>query len=47
MRRLKELHQKGIDSIYENVLKDIKERDTRDQTRKVSPLRPAARCFHP
>lgn len=45
MRRLKELHQKGIDSIYENVLKDIKERDTRDQTRKVSTLRPAADAF--
>lgn len=45
MRRLKELHQKGNDSIYENVLKDIKERDTRDQTRAVSPLRPAADAF--
>jgi len=40
-RRLKELHQKGIQSIYEAVLEDIKTRDARDQTRDVSPLRPA------
>lgn len=40
-RRLKELHQKGIACIYESVLEDIKARDTRDQTRKVSPLKPA------
>src|SRR3990167_10139501 len=31
-RRLKELHQKGIDSIYDAVLEDIKTRDARDQT---------------
>ncbi|OJW51269.1 MAG: cytidylate kinase [Alphaproteobacteria bacterium 41-28] len=40
-RRLKELHQKGIDSIYEATLADIKARDARDRRRKVSPLRPA------
>ena len=40
-RRLKELHQKGINCIYEAVLEDIKARDARDKTRKVSPLRPA------
>lgn len=44
-RRLKELHQKGINSIYEAVLEDIKERDARDQERKVSPLRPAKDAF--
>lgn len=44
-RRLKELHQKGIDSIFENVLEDIKTRDARDRTRKASPLRPASDAF--
>jgi cytidylate kinase len=44
-RRLKELHQKGINSIYEAVLEDIKTRDTRDQTRDVSPLRPAEDAY--
>ena len=44
-RRLKELHQKGIDSIYDAVLEDIKTRDARDQTREVSPLRPADDAF--
>jgi len=44
-RRLKELHQKGIDSIYEAVLEDIKTRDERDRMRKVSPLHPAEDAF--
>ena len=44
-RRLKELHKNGINSIYKTVLEDIKARDNRDQTRKVSPLRPAKDAF--
>lgn len=40
-RRLKELHEKQNNSIYEVVLEDIKERDTRDKTRGISPLCPA------
>jgi len=44
-RRLKELHEKGIDSIYEAILEDIKVRDARDQTRKVSPLCPAPDAY--
>jgi len=44
-RRLKELHEKGIDSIYEAILEDIKMRDTRDQTRQTSPLRPAQNAY--
>lgn len=44
-RRLKELHKKGIDGIYDAILEDIKERDARDQTREVSPLRPAEDAF--
>jgi cytidylate kinase len=44
-RRLKELHQKGIDSIYEAILEDLKIRDTRDQMREFSPLRPAQDAY--
>lgn len=44
-RRLKELHEKGIDSIYETILEDIKVRDARDRNRDVSPLRPADDAF--
>ena len=44
-RRLKELHQKGIDCIYETILEDIKLRDARDQNREISPLRPAIDAF--
>jgi cytidylate kinase len=44
-RRLKELHQNKIYSTFELVLEDIKERDTRDRLRKISPLRPAQDAF--
>ncbi len=44
-RRLKELHEKGIDCIYEAVLEDMERRDKRDQTREASPLRPAEEAF--
>jgi cytidylate kinase len=44
-RRLKELHQKGINCIYEAILEDIKARDARDETRKASPLRPAEGAY--
>jgi cytidylate kinase len=44
-RRLKELHEKGIDSIYETILEDIKVRDARDRNRDVSPLRPAEDAY--
>jgi cytidylate kinase len=44
-RRLKELHQRGIDSTYESILDEIKVRDTRDRERKISPLRPAEDAF--
>ncbi len=44
-RRYKELHEKGIPSIYKDVLEDIEARDIRDQTRKVSPLCPAEGAF--
>lgn len=40
-RRYKELQSKGIPVSYEAVLKDMVERDTRDQTRAFRPLVPA------
>lgn len=44
-RRLKELHLKKTYSTFESILEDIKERDTRDEMRKFSPLRPAKDAF--
>lgn len=40
-RRVKDYAQKGIIQEFEDVLKDIKERDHRDSTRKESPLKKA------
>jgi CMP/dCMP kinase len=40
-RRLKELHERGMDAPYEDVLADIRARDRRDSTRDVAPLRQA------
>lgn len=40
-RRFDELLAKGIDASYKDVLKDLQERDLRDTTRDVAPLRPA------
>lgn len=44
-RRLKELHQKNIYDTFESILEGLKERDTRDHTREISPLRPADDAF--
>lgn len=41
-RRLKELQEKGVESIDARVLQDMKDRDERDRTRAVAPLAPAA-----
>ncbi len=38
-RRHKELMSLGKDSIYARVLQDLKERDTRDATRDIAPLK--------
>ena len=38
-RRYKELQENGVESTYAAVLADIEQRDQRDRTRKVSPLR--------
>lgn len=40
-RRLYELRQKGEDVSFEQVLADMRERDLRDSTREVTPLRKA------
>lgn len=40
-RRTEELHQKGFDASYDEVLANILERDHIDTTRKESPLRQA------
>jgi len=40
-RRMEELIQKGEQVLFEDVLANVKERDFRDQTRKVSPLKKA------
>lgn len=41
MRRHKEFIEKGLDSDYEEVLAQTKERDLRDSTRATAPLKPA------
>ena len=41
-RRYDELIQKGMDVKYEDVLKDMKQRDYNDSHRAVAPLKPAA-----
>ena len=40
-RRYRELKEKGLNINYEEILKEIKERDHLDETRKDSPLKPA------
>ncbi len=40
-RRCKELQARGGSSIYQRVLKDLRERDARDRSRAVAPLLPA------
>ena len=40
-RRCDELKEKGIPTAYEDVLKDIKERDYQDSHREIAPLVPA------
>lgn len=40
-RRCAELREKGMDISFEDVLRDVRERDENDSNRKVSPLRRA------
>ncbi len=41
-RRQRQLKQRGIDVSLDSLLKDIEARDSRDESRAASPLRPAA-----
>jgi len=40
-RRFRELREKGMDVNYEEILRNVRERDRIDSTRKASPLRKA------
>jgi cytidylate kinase len=40
-RRVKQLQEQGTEAIYGRVLRELKERDARDTSRKVAPLKPA------
>jgi CMP/dCMP kinase len=44
-RRLNELRARGVQAIYADVLKDMKERDARDSERASAPLRVADGAF--
>ena len=39
--RCDELHEKGIDAKYEDVLAEMNERDKNDSSRKIAPAVPA------
>ena len=41
-RRLNELQNKGVSATYDAVLKDMQERDLRDMSRDIAPLKPAS-----
>ncbi len=41
MRRYKELLEKGVETTFDDVLRDINYRDKNDSSRKTAPLRPA------
>ena len=44
-RRVKELRERGVDAIYSRILRNMRERDTRDMSRSISPLAPAKDAF--
>lgn len=44
-RRHKELQERGMKSIYSQVLEDMRERDERDSKRAESPLKPAQDAY--
>ena len=41
MRRYKELLDRGQDAVYEDILREVIERDRRDSEREIAPLRRA------
>lgn len=40
-RRLKELRERGVETIHSRVLREMRERDARDRDRAIAPLVPA------
>ncbi|RKS85261.1 cytidylate kinase [Orbus hercynius] len=44
-RRMKQLQEKGICAKFGEILQEITERDERDRTRAVAPLKPAADAY--
>ncbi len=44
-RRFRELRERGVATIQDAVLRDMKERDARDERRSVAPMRPAPDAF--
>lgn len=40
-RRCKELEEKGVPFIYEEIMQDIRQRDERDMNRETAPLKQA------
>ncbi len=45
-RRFKQLQNMGKEVIFDDVLRDLRERDERDSNRKVAPLKPALDALH-
>lgn len=46
LRRTKELEEKGIPASYEDVLREMKERDAQDSGRAIAPAIPAPDAIH-
>ncbi len=44
-RRCKQLHERGVAAIYDDVLEELCQRDARDRSRAVAPLVPAKDAF--
>ncbi len=44
-RRYKELKEKGFEVSFEDILKDVNERDYNDSHRETAPLKPAKGCI--
>lgn len=45
-RRFKQLQNMGKQVIFDDILRDLRERDERDSSRKVAPLKAAADAIH-
>jgi cytidylate kinase len=45
-RRFKELQEKAIQTTFETLSQEMKQRDSQDQNRKIAPLKPADDAIH-